>query len=669
VEALRGHADLRQRGLRALLERRRGEGRVARATAFWGFNGLAVTATPDVIAELASRPEVAAITPDEIAVVPTAAPAGPPEPNLAAIRAPDLWSLGFTGEGAVVATMDSGVDASHPDLAPRWRGGAGGWYDPYGQHATPYDRTGHGTWTLGVMVAGDAGGTTVGAAPGATWIAARVWNDAGSATASAIHAAFQWILDPDGDPATPDAPDVVNGSWAFGSPGCNLEFQADVQALVGAGIVPVFAAGNYGPGAGTSVSPANYPESLSVGSASNTGAVSADSSRGPSACGGGVYPTVVAPGVYVNTTDLFGFYYAVSGTSIAAPHVSGTMALLKGAFPDATPADLVSAVSRSARDLGAAGPDADSGHGFLDALAAHDLLAAGPPPPPPPQPPLAADDSFSVAEGTSATFSAPGVLANDSDPAGLPLTAALVSGASHGALSLQPDGGFSYTPAAGYSGGDAFTYRAGNGSLASDPATVTISVTPAARPPAAADDAWSVAEDGTLSVAAPGVLANDSDPAGKPLAAVLASGPANGTLTLLPDGSFSYVPRADFSGTDGFTYRPSNGALLGNLATATIAVTAVNDPPVAVDDAASTGRGTSVTIAVLANDRDVDGSLAAGTVSIVSSPAHGSVSRKSNGTVVYTPSRRYTGADSFRYRVKDNLGASSNAATVRIQVN
>ena len=153
-------------------------------------------------------------------------------------------------------------------------GGAGpnSWFDPYGQHpTTPLDLTGHGTATMGVMVGGDAGGTSIGMAPGATWIAARIFNDSGSGTATAIHAALQWVLDPDGNPATDDAPDVLNNSWAYGSLGCNLAFQLDLQALRATGILPVFAAGNFGPGTSTSVSPANYPESLAVGAVDNAG--------------------------------------------------------------------------------------------------------------------------------------------------------------------------------------------------------------------------------------------------------------------------------------------------------------------------------------------------------------------------------------------------------------
>jgi subtilisin family serine protease len=691
VRELRAKAGPGQRAVKALLQARRAAGRVHRQVDFWIFNGLSVTATPDVVRELASHPDVLSVTPDEIDVVPAALPAGPPEPNLTAIRVPDLWSLGIGGQGVVVATLDSGVDASHPDLAGRWRGGSNSWLDPYGQHASPADLDGHGTWTLGVLLGGDAGGTTIGAAPEARWISARIFNDAGAATATAIHQAFQWLLDPDGDPATADAPQVVNHSWSYGSPGCNLEFQPDVQALRAAGIAQVFAAGNFGPAAPSSVSPGNYPEAFAVGSVDGAGAVAAESGRGPSACGGSLYPAVVAPGVDILTAERFSLYAVVSGTSIATPHVAGAMALLRGAFPWATVDQLESALEQSAVDLGAAGPDNASGWGLVDARAAHDLLATGP------VPPTAGNDAYSVAEGTSGTFTAPGVLGNDVDPGSLPLTAELVGGPSHGALSLQPDGGFSYTPAAGYGGSDAFTYRASNGTLASNPATVAIAVTPAARPPAAADDAFAVAEDATLSAVAPGVLGNDSDPAGKPLTAVLVAAPASGALTLRPDGSFRYAPRANFSGTDSFRYRPSNGTIDGNAATVVITVVPVTDPPVAADDSASvqsdpvmtftndgsfvgsvsaaddtatTPSGHSVTIEVLKNDTDPDGTIAPGTLTIVTRPKKGSTSipRKSPGTVVYTPYRGFTGTDSFTYRVKNEAGLSSNLATVRIKV-
>ena len=381
VRGLQATAVASQRPVHALLGTRQGEGRVAAVNAFWVFNGLSLTATQDVITELAARPDVLSVSPDAISIVP-AAPlaANPPEQNLTVIGAPALWSMGFTGQGAVVASMDTGVDVSHPDLAARWRGGSNSWYDPYGQHsAVPTDMSGHGTWTMGVMVGGDAGGTSLGVAPDPRWISVKIFNDQGGATATAIHLGFQWLLDPDGNPATPDAPDVVNNSWAYGVPGCNQEFRLDVQALRTSGILPVFAAGNYGPGAGTSVSPANYPEAFAVGATDNADAISGYSGHGPSSCGEAatIYPELVAPGVNIQTTDLYGMYVRGSGTSMSAPHVAGVLALLLGAIPDLTADQQAAALTASALDLGAAGPDNDYGFGRLNALAAYQWLTGG----------------------------------------------------------------------------------------------------------------------------------------------------------------------------------------------------------------------------------------------------------------------------------------------------
>ncbi len=377
IRALQEVSARSQRSIRSYLEAAVSQGKAAEVTPFWIFNGLSLSADADTILALAQMPEVASITPDQIDVQPSAPLAlGSPEPNLSVINAPALWGLGLTGQGVVVASLDTGVDASHPDLGGRWRGGVNSWYDPYGQHAAPADLSGHGTQTMGVILGGDLSGSSIGVAPQAQWIAARIFNDAGSATATAIHLAFQWLLDPDGNPASDDAPQVVNNSWTFGSPGCNLEFQLDLQALRAAGILPVFAAGNYGPGASSSVSPANYPEALAVGAVDNSGGLYALSSRGPSACGEAesIYPELAAPGVDIFTADLAGFYTAASGTSLAAPHVSGALALLLAAFPSLSADQQQSALIQGAFDLGAAGADNDTGFGRLDALASYQWL-------------------------------------------------------------------------------------------------------------------------------------------------------------------------------------------------------------------------------------------------------------------------------------------------------
>ena len=388
LSALRTQADASQKTAVQLLQ----AGGARRIVELWSINALAATAGPDVIRNLAALPEVESITLDATLAAPSPQPAAAvaPEWNLNAVGVPTLWGQGLTGAGTVVAGMDTGVDVLHPDLAGRWRGGANSWYDPNGEHATPYDRSGHGTQTLSVAVGGEAGGSAIGVAPGAQWIAVKIFNDAGVAELSDIHQGFQWLLDPDGNPVTADTPDVVNSSWGFPDLAgqCYLEFENDLKVLKAAGIAVVFSAGNQGAGGqpSTSVSPGNNPSGFAVGAVDSSLAVASTSSRGPSACDGSVFPEVVAPGVGVKTADLTlgGYspnsYATLNGTSFAAPHVAGTMALLRQAKPDATVAQLEQAVTAGATDLGTAGPDNTSGYGLLNAPGAQQWLATAPPP-------------------------------------------------------------------------------------------------------------------------------------------------------------------------------------------------------------------------------------------------------------------------------------------------
>ncbi|MCA9987397.1 MAG: S8 family serine peptidase, partial [Anaerolineales bacterium] len=373
VRALQAQAQASQRQIIAFLSQHTAQedGKVGTVIPFWVFNGLSVTATAEVINELAARSDVRSITSDKIELAPLSGPESAPadaqaEGNLTQINAPAVWNLGYTGQGVVVASMDSGVDVNHPDLSGRWRGGTNSWFDPYYQHpAAPVDLTGHGTWTMGIMVGGDAGGSSIGVAPGAQWIAVKIFNDAGTAQATAIHLGFQWLLDPDGNPATADAPQIVNNSWSLGGPGCDLSFQLDLQALLAAGITPVFAAGNYGSSSNTSTSPANNPEAFAVGAINNRDRIYSYSSRGPSACGEAqtVFPELVAPGVNVKTSDLYGMYYSTTGTSLSAPAASGALALLLSAYPNLSVGRLEASLTTSALDLGSAGPDNTFGYG------------------------------------------------------------------------------------------------------------------------------------------------------------------------------------------------------------------------------------------------------------------------------------------------------------------
>ena len=381
VRTLKVTANSTQRSIKRFLRVQSRRGTVKSFTPFWIFNGFSITATPAVIEKLSKRADVLSISLDEIDVVPVSAFSlylSNPEQNITLVSAPLLWSMGYTGQGVVVASLDSGVDLNHPDLTGRWRGGANSWFDPFGQHPdSPVDLSGHGTLTMGVMLGGDAGGTSVGVAPDAQWIAARIFNDQGASTATAIHQSYQWLLDPDNNPATADAPQVVNNSWTFATPGCNLEFEPDLQALRSAGILPIFAAGNSGPNANTSLSPANNPSAFAVGAINNGSVIYGLSSRGPTSCSDsvGVFPDLVAPGVNINSTDIGGFYSTSSGTSLSAPHVSGGLALLLSAYPNLSVLQQELVLQSSAVDLGAGGPDDTYGYGRMDLLAAYQLLA------------------------------------------------------------------------------------------------------------------------------------------------------------------------------------------------------------------------------------------------------------------------------------------------------
>jgi len=216
---------------------------------------------------------------------------------------------------------------------------------------------------------------------------------------------------------------------------------------------------------------------------------------------------------------------------------------------------------------------------------------------------------------------------------------------------------------------DTFTYTANDGD--SDEAMVTITVTPVNDAPVAVNDAHSANEDTTLNVAAPGVLANDSDAEGDPFTAAQVTGPTNGTLSLLPNGSFTYTPGTNFNGVDSFTYQAQGpGPVLGNVATVTIMVNPVNDAPVATADAHSVNEDTTLNVAapgVLANDNDViDGDSL--TAVLVSGPTSGTLALNLDGSFTYMPNLNFFGTDSFTYLARDPSGLS-DGATVTINVN
>lgn len=390
ITQLQQKARSAQAGVLRLLQAKSKE-EVPKYESFWVINAIAVEATPNTIMEMNTLPEIAEIDIEAKVemiepVEKSAAPAallGNAEIGLKVINAHKMWQLGFTGQGVIVMNVDVGVDGLHRALRARWRGthvqANYAWFDPETATTFPTDADGHGTCTMGIMTGVDTTThDTIGVAPRAEWIAGRV---GASWLAANILAIFQWALDPDGNPNTSDdRPAVINNSWAWNL-SCSSAFANAINALEAAGIAVVFAAGNSGPGPGTIVSPGklNFTETnvFSVGAldANREGTpIAPFSSRGPTNCTGAgnqIKPEVSAPGTQVRSSYLSGSYEYVSGTSFAAPHVCGAIALLKQAFPNKTGAQIKQMLYETARDLGTPGEDNTYGMGVIDVYQAY----------------------------------------------------------------------------------------------------------------------------------------------------------------------------------------------------------------------------------------------------------------------------------------------------------
>ncbi len=284
--------------------------------------------------------------------------------------------------------------------------------------------------------------------------------------------------------------------------------------------------------------------------------------------------------------------------------------------------------------------------------------------------PSALADAYNLNEDNALNQSAPGVLANDTDPDGSPLTAVLVANPTHGTLSLNGNGSFTYTPSLNYNGPDSFTYRASDGSLTSGIITVTLTVASVNDTPVAANDAHTTAEDTALSVAAPGVLANDTDADGNPLSAVLVSTVTHGTLSLSANGGFNYTPSSNYAGADSFTYRATDGSSTSGVTTVSITITPVNDIPVAANDTQyftleDTRLNVAAASGILTNDIDADGS--AMTALLVSTTTNGVLVLTNNGGFTYLPNTNAHGIDHFTYWATDGVSTSA-LATVTLTV-
>ena len=269
---------------------------------------------------------------------------------------------------------------------------------------------------------------------------------------------------------------------------------------------------------------------------------------------------------------------------------------------------------------------------------------------PVPVAPVAVDDVGTTPIGTPLVVPTDGVLTND---AGTRLTVIGATTPAHGSVTTNPDGSFTYTPVAGYTGTDQFDYTVTDDYGQTDVATVRLTVTPLAL-----DDTWTTTVNTPRTVGAPGVLGNDLG--GGPLTAGTPSTPSHGTVALDPSGALVYTPDLDFSGTDTFSYVASDGAG-SDQATVTIVVT-----PTAADDDLGTVpanvTSTGTLPGLLANDAGSDL-----TVTVVGTPAHGTVTVGPDGSWAYTPPPGWGGTDTFSYTATDSAGQTAGA-TVTVHV-
>jgi hypothetical protein len=278
--------------------------------------------------------------------------------------------------------------------------------------------------------------------------------------------------------------------------------------------------------------------------------------------------------------------------------------------------------------------------------------------------PVTQDD---VATGSEDSVIQIVALANDTNASQAGLNPFVVAVPTHGQVTANIDGSFSYTPEANFFGVDSFTYRVSDGVVESNVSTIRLTITAVNDIAVAVNDTAVTDQDKAVNIP---VLVNDSDidnpnSGNAGLLARIIANPAHGTVLANADGSLTYTPIAGFFGIDSFTYVANDGVGDSNLASVTITVNPTNRPPVANNDSATLNEDGSIVLGILSNDTDMDGDAL--TIIIVSQPTHGQLALNKNNTVTYTPLADYFGTDSFSYRLSDGQ-AVSGVATVNLVV-
>ncbi len=372
-----------QKDLRKFLESEKSKNKVQKIKPIKLINAVAAEVTPEVLASLAERSDVKTIEPDDVVHLigqsetsSEEIEASTTQQNIASthawgvdkIDAPAVWEKGITGKGITVAVVDTGIDATHPDLDDLDDNPSTndpkviGWIDYINSQSSPYDDHGHGTHVSGTISGTGANGIQTGVAPGTNLIVAKVFNAYGYGSTSDIILAFEWAVN--------NKARII--SYSGGSYYHESAYTTAIDNVVAAGVTPVIAAGNSGPDSFTINCPGDENNSVTVGAIDSSELIAYFSSRGPVTLDGQTYvkPDVSAPGVAVTSTVPGGRYEAWDGTSMATPHVSGTVALMLENTPTLKPSNIKSTLESTAKDLGSTGKDNDYGSGLINASKA-----------------------------------------------------------------------------------------------------------------------------------------------------------------------------------------------------------------------------------------------------------------------------------------------------------
>lgn len=408
VSELRATSEETQQALLTYLQKEKKKKQVKEIHSYYIVNGLAVTGTKEVMEKVAAFPEVDQVLPNETRQIHRPVDLKTKQKkqmkavdgvewNISQIHAPDAWALGYDGTGTVVASIDTGVEWDHPALKEKYRGfdpahpneptHEFNWYDATTGSEAPYDDLEHGTHVTGTMVGSEPDGKNqIGVAPGAKWIAVKAFSEDGGTDADLLDAG-EWILAPKDDAGNPHpekAPDVVNNSWG-GGPGLDDWYKDVVNAWRAADIFPEFSAGNtdlFNPGGeGSIANPANYQEVFATGATDQNNKLGSFSLQGPSPYGV-MKPDIAAPGVNIRSSiPGKGYEDGWNGTSMAGPHVSAVVALLRQAQSDLSVEEIEQMLIDTAKPLTdqqfPESPNNGYGAGLVDAREAITALTDG----------------------------------------------------------------------------------------------------------------------------------------------------------------------------------------------------------------------------------------------------------------------------------------------------